>query len=90
MIGSLNSSNSRHLCEVAASLGVEAYLVDSAEEIQNDWLAGKVRVEVYAGASAPEKLVAEVIECLKQVGCGAVKELPGDEENIHFPLPKGP
>ncbi|MCL2021018.1 MAG: 4-hydroxy-3-methylbut-2-enyl diphosphate reductase [Betaproteobacteria bacterium] len=89
VVGSPNSSNSRRLCEVAASLGVEAHLVDSAEEIQDDWLAGKVRVGVSAGASAPEKLVAEVIERLKQTGCGAVKELPGDEENIHFPLPRG-
>ncbi|MCL2075932.1 MAG: 4-hydroxy-3-methylbut-2-enyl diphosphate reductase [Betaproteobacteria bacterium] len=89
VVGSPNSSNSRRLCEVAASLGMEAYLVDSADEIQDEWLWGKARVGVSAGASAPEKLVEEVIERLDRNGGGAVKELPGDEENIHFPLPKG-
>jgi len=89
VVGSPNSSNSRRLCEVAASMGVEAYLVDSAAEIEAEWLAGKTRVGVSAGASAPEKLVSEVIARLEEAGCSAVKELPGDEENIHFPLPKG-
>jgi 4-hydroxy-3-methylbut-2-enyl diphosphate reductase len=88
VVGSPNSSNSRRLCEVAASKGVAAYLVDCAEEILDEWLSGKIRVVVSAGASAPEKLVKEVVERLCQAGGGAVKELAGNEENIHFPLPK--
>jgi len=89
VVGSPNSSNSRRLCEVAASSGVEAYLVDSAGEIREAWLVGKTRIGVSAGASAPEKLVAQVIERLSQMGNCAVRELPGEAENIHFPLPRG-
>ena len=89
VVGSPNSSNSRRLCEVAAGFGVEAYLVDSAEEIEGAWLLGKVRIGISAGASAPEKLVAQVIERLSRVKNCTVSELPGNAENIHFPLPKG-
>ncbi|MDR0233771.1 MAG: 4-hydroxy-3-methylbut-2-enyl diphosphate reductase [Zoogloeaceae bacterium] len=89
VVGSPNSSNSRRLCEVAGSLGVAAYRVDSAGEIQDEWLWGKIRVGVSAGASAPEELVGEVIERLDRTGACVVKELPGGEENVHFPLPRG-
>lgn len=89
VVGSQNSSNSRRLKEVAAGMGVEAYLVDSAEELQAAWLEGKRRVGVSAGASAPENLVACVVERLRQLGRGdLLVELPGVEEGVNFPLPK--
>jgi 4-hydroxy-3-methylbut-2-enyl diphosphate reductase len=89
VVGRPHSSNSRRLCEVAAGFGVEAYLVDSAEEIEGAWLSGKVRIGISAGASAPEKLVAQVIERLSWAKNCTVSELPGNAENIHFPLPRG-
>jgi 4-hydroxy-3-methylbut-2-enyl diphosphate reductase len=88
VVGSPTSSNSRRLREVAASLGVGAYLVDSADELDPGWLLGKHRIGVTAGASAPENLVAQVVERLRQLGHGAVSELPGVEEHIYFNLPK--
>jgi len=88
VVGSQNSSNSRRLKEVAAGMGIAAHLVDSAEELQADWLVGKQRVGVSAGASAPENLVACVVERLRQLGQGQVLELQGVEEDVNFPLPK--
>ncbi len=89
VVGSQNSSNSRRLKEVAAGMGVEAYLVDSAEELQADWLEGKRRVGVSAGASAPENLVGQVVERLRELGRGQVIELAGVDEDVSFPLPRG-
>ena len=88
VVGSQNSSNSRRLKEVAAGMGVEAYLVDSAEELQAAWLEGKRRVGVSAGASAPENLVGQVVERLRELGQGSVVELQGVEEDVNFPLPR--
>ena len=88
VVGSQNSSNSRRLKEVAAGMGVEAYLVDSAEELQADWLEGKRRVGVSAGASAPENLVGQVVERLRELGRASVVELQGVEEDVNFPLPR--
>ena len=91
VVGSPTSSNSRRLREVAASLGVAAYLVDSAHELNPDWLAGKHHVGVTAGASAPENLVAQVVERLRQLGHGGhgtVSELAGVKEHVYFNLPK--
>ncbi|GAB1232835.1 4-hydroxy-3-methylbut-2-enyl diphosphate reductase [Ferrigenium sp. UT4] len=88
VVGSPNSSNSNRLREVAQNLGVPAYLVDNAGELKPEWLQGKQRVGISAGASAPEVLVREVISHLQQMGAGEVCELSGIEENVVFPLPK--
>ena len=89
VVGSPNSSNSNRLREVAQNLGVESYMVDNASELQPDWLVGKTRVGVTAGASAPDVLVQEVIARLNELGAGTVSELEGTAENVVFPLPKG-
>jgi len=89
VVGSPNSSNSNRLREVAENLGREAYLVDNADGLRPEWLVGKRTVGVTAGASAPEVLVAEVVERLKALGATRVRELEGISETITFPLPKG-
>ena len=89
VVGSPNSSNSRRLKEVALTRGVEAYLVDGPEEISANWLAGKSRIGVTAGASAPEILVRRVVEQLQLLVEADVVQLPGVEEGVSFPLPKG-
>jgi 4-hydroxy-3-methylbut-2-enyl diphosphate reductase len=89
VVGSPTSSNSNRLREVAQNLGVPAYMVDNASEIDPQWISGKQRVGVTAGASAPEVLVQEVISTLTQPGTGQVTHLNGVEENVGFPLPKG-
>jgi 4-hydroxy-3-methylbut-2-enyl diphosphate reductase len=88
VVGSQNSSNSNRLREVAELLGVPAYLVDNADGIEPAWLAGKRRIGVTAGASAPEILVDAVIERLKALGAGSVRTLEGVPERVTFPLPK--
>jgi len=88
VVGSPNSSNSNRLREVALNRGVESYLVDNASQIQAEWLSGKQHIGVTAGASAPEVLVSEVIERLKSLGGGAVRQLDGSLENVVFALPK--
>lgn len=89
VVGSLNSSNSNRLREVAEKKGVAAYMVDNASLIDAAWLDGKSRIGVTAGASAPEVLVQAVIDRLKSLGAKSVRALPGVEENVTFPLPKG-
>lgn len=88
VVGSLNSSNSRRLKEVAAGRGVDAYLIDSAEEIAVGWLQGKSRIGVTAGASAPEILVKNVVDRILALAGGAVVQLEGVEEGVSFPLPR--
>ncbi|MBI5790841.1 MAG: 4-hydroxy-3-methylbut-2-enyl diphosphate reductase [Rhodocyclales bacterium] len=88
VVGSKNSSNSNRLREVAAIGGVPAYLVDGADQIDGAWLAGKGRIGVTAGASAPEVLVNGVVERLRALGAGSIETLSGVEENVNFPLPK--
>ena len=88
VVGSTNSSNSNRLREVAANVGVPAYLVDDAVGLQPEWFAGKQHIGVTAGASAPEILVKGVIEQLQQFGAQQVTELQGIVENVVFPLPK--
>lgn len=88
VVGSPNSSNSNRLRELSQRMGVEAYLLDRAQDIDPDWLKGKVRIGVTAGASAPEILVNEVIEELKRQGADAVVEIEGRPENIAFSLPR--
>jgi 4-hydroxy-3-methylbut-2-enyl diphosphate reductase len=89
VVGSPNSSNSNRLREVAAHRGVPAYMVDRADELREEWVAGKRRVGVTAGASAPEVLVKQVLARLKEMGALGVTELVGVVENVTFPLPKG-
>jgi len=89
VVGSPNSSNSNRLREVAAHRGIPAYMIDRAEELQPEWVEGKRRVGVTAGASAPEVLVQQVIERLRELGAGNVRELDGAVESVMFPLPRG-
>jgi len=89
VVGSPNSSNSNRLREVAQNAGVDAYMVDRAEQLDEKWFAGKVCVGVSAGASAPEVLVQEVLTRLRQLGAEKVEELSGIVETTEFPLPKG-
>jgi len=89
VVGSPNSSNSNRLREVARNLGRAAYLVDNADELKPEWLEGRRRIGVTAGASAPEVLVHGVIMRLQALGARRVHELDGIEENVTFPLPKG-
>ena len=89
VVGSINSSNSNRLRELAEKQGATAYLVDGAEHIDPAWLDGKQRVGVTAGASAPEVLVQGVIARLRALGGGdAVRELHGEPEDMVFALPK--
>jgi len=88
VVGSPNSSNSNRLRELAQRMGSEAYLLDRAEGIEPQWLVGKTKIGVTAGASAPEILVKEVVEKLQQLGADASVELEGRPENIFFPLPR--
>ncbi|NGY06275.1 4-hydroxy-3-methylbut-2-enyl diphosphate reductase [Solimonas terrae] len=87
VVGSRNSSNSNRLRELAQSRGTPAHLIDGAQDIQPEWLDGKHRVGVTAGASAPEVLVREVITKLKLHGGLDVQELAGREEHVVFSLP---
>ena len=89
VVGSPNSSNSNRLREVAAKRGVPAYMIDRADQLQPEWLAGKSSVGVTAGASAPEVLVQEVLARLALLGARDIRELDGVAERVVFPLPKG-
>ena len=88
VVGSVNSSNSNRLRELAEKQGVRSFLIDGAENIERHWLDGVQRIGLTAGASAPEKLVRDVIARLQSWGGGAVRELDGEAENITFALPK--
>jgi 4-hydroxy-3-methylbut-2-enyl diphosphate reductase len=89
IVGSPNSSNSNRLREVAANRGVPSYMVDNAAELRAEWVAGRRRVGVSAGASAPELLVTQVIERLRALGARSVAELSGVVERTVFPMPRG-
>ena len=88
VVGSPNSSNSNRLRELSEREGVEAYLIDGAVEIDPDWIKGRKRIGVTAGASAPEVLVRGVIERLRELGAQRVNELDGEPEDMVFALPK--
>ncbi|HET7095786.1 MAG TPA: 4-hydroxy-3-methylbut-2-enyl diphosphate reductase [Casimicrobiaceae bacterium] len=89
VVGSPNSSNSNRLREVAANRGVPAYMIDRVEELQPEWIAGRQRIGLTAGASAPEVLVQDVLARLAELGASDVRELDGTIERIVFPMPKG-
>ena len=88
VVGARNSSNSNRLREVGEQNGMRAYLIESAEGIDPAWFSPDSRIGVTAGASAPERLVAEVVECLQQLGVESVREMEGEEENTTFSLPE--
>jgi 4-hydroxy-3-methylbut-2-enyl diphosphate reductase len=88
VVGSANSSNSNRLRELAEHCGVEAYLIDDAEEVNKEWLLGKTKIGVTAGASAPEALVSSVIDVLALMGCKIPVEAVGMEENVNFSIPR--
>ena len=88
VVGSPNSSNSNRLKEVAQNQGVKAYMVDNADELKPEWLAGARVIGVTAGASAPEVLVQRVVERLQGLGAESVQEVSGIAEKVVFPLPK--
>jgi len=88
VVGSVNSSNSNRLRELAERNGARAYLIDGAQDILPEWLAGAEQIGVTAGASAPEILVQGVIAHLQALGGGTVSELDGEPENMVFALPK--
>ena len=89
VVGSPTSSNSNRLAELARKLGTPGYMVDSAADLQPQWLVGRTRVGLTAGASAPEILVMQVIERLKALGALSVQSMAGAPETVKFPLPKG-
>ncbi len=89
VVGSPNSSNSNRLREVAAKHDASAYMIDRADQVRAEWLSGKRRVGVTAGASAPELLVQEVIARLRALGATQVTELAGVVEKVAFPMPRG-
>ena len=89
VVGSPTSSNSNRLAELARKLGTPGYMVDSADDLQPQWLDGCARVGLTAGASAPEVLVTQVIDRLKALGAVAIRRMPGEPESVKFPLPKG-
>ena len=89
VVGSPNSSNSNRLREVASHRGIPAWMVDCADELKPEWIAGRKRVGVTAGASAPEILVKQVIDRLRELGAQRVTELAGAAETIVFPMPRG-
>jgi len=88
VVGSPNSSNSNRLREVAANMGVAAYMVDTAADLRPEWIAGRRRVGLTAGASAPEVLVQEVVARLQVLGAESVRQLEGITESVVFTLPR--
>ena len=88
VVGSPNSSNSNRLREVAENMGVPAYMVDSADQLRPEWLVGKTRIGVSAGASAPEVLVDALVARLRDMGVRSVRALDGINESVVFSLPR--
>ncbi len=89
VVGSPTSSNSNRLRELAVKLGTPGYMVDSADELRPEWFDGVARVGLTAGASAPEVLVGQVIDRIKELGAVSVRKMDGIQETVKFPLPKG-
>lgn len=87
VVGARNSSNSNRLRELAEKMGTTAYLIDDARCMDQDWFQGVSSVGVTAGASAPDVLVQEVVQLLRDWGGSDVEELHGREENVTFSIP---
>jgi len=88
VVGSKNSSNSNRLVDVTRDLGTASYLIDNAGEVQEDWLEGVETVGITSGASAPEKLVSELVDFFRARGTDDVSELRAIDEDVRFMLPK--
>jgi 4-hydroxy-3-methylbut-2-enyl diphosphate reductase len=88
VLGSQNSSNSQRLRELAEETGVRAWLIDGPEDIQEEWFQGQETVLITAGASAPETVVQQCIDWLKEKYQATVELRTIREESVHFPLPK--
>ena len=88
VVGSVNSSNSNRLREVAEAMGVSAYMIDGPQDIRSEWLAGARCVGLTAGASAPEILVQQVVNRLRERGAVLVHEQPAEAERVIFPVPR--
>jgi 4-hydroxy-3-methylbut-2-enyl diphosphate reductase len=88
VVGSVASSNSNRLRELAERCGCRAYLIDGPQDIDTDWLLHAEAIGVTAGASAPDVLVQDVINRLVELGASPPHELSGVVENIHFSLPQ--
>ena len=89
VVGSATSSNSNRLRELGTRLGADSYMIDSPDELKDEWFVDKHRVGLTAGASAPEVLVQEVVSRLRAFGATSIRKLDGVTEHIKFPLPKG-
>ena len=87
VVGAKNSSNSNRLKEIGAESGIPSYLIANGRELEPRWVQGVHTVGITAGASAPEVLVEDVIDALRQLGPVEVTTLPGREETIEFRLP---
>ncbi len=88
VVGSPNSSNSTRLKELAQKFGIPAYLIDSADQIQREWIEGRNNVGITAGASAPEVLVERVVKQLQEWGANVATEVAGKQEKVMFSLPR--
>jgi 4-hydroxy-3-methylbut-2-enyl diphosphate reductase len=88
VVGSKASSNSNRLRELAEKLGVPAYMVDAPEQLQPEWFAGKKRIGLTAGASAPESLAQAIVSRIQEFGPRQVRSLDGVIEDVIFSLPK--
>ena len=88
VIGSQNSSNSQRLVDVARDLGCDAYLIDNAGQVREEWLEGKRVVGISSGASAPEELVERLVASFTERGVEDVSEFEVVREDVRFMLPK--
>jgi 4-hydroxy-3-methylbut-2-enyl diphosphate reductase len=88
VVGSPNSSNSNRLRELSEKRGIPAFLIDGAEDIQEKWLTGKIKIGVTAGASAPDVLVKQVTQKLESMGATVLPDDQGIVENVSFVLPR--
>ena len=88
VVGSPNSSNSNRLKEIAEKLGKPAYLVDDPDDLKREWFHDETVIGITAGASAPEELVRQMIDRLREWGAEPAEEDEGRREEVTFPLPK--
>jgi 4-hydroxy-3-methylbut-2-enyl diphosphate reductase len=89
VVGSPTSSNSNRLRELAQRLGTQAYMVEGQADLKPEWFAQASRVGLTAGASAPDVLVQQVIQRLREMGAVSIRKMDGVVEDVHFPLPRG-
>jgi 4-hydroxy-3-methylbut-2-en-1-yl diphosphate reductase len=87
VVGSQNSSNSKRLVEVGDNFGIRSFLVNDRSDVDAEWLDGIKNVGVTAGASAPEHLVQELIEFLRDLGFHQMEEIELVDEDVRFSLP---